>query len=86
MEWSDFLRGELGWGALAVSVAGFLRSLMNGDLVLRREYESLKETAREAIEKADAAVERANANATKTIEAQAEVIESYKRDRGKGGV
>ena len=79
MDWSSFLRGEAGWAVVATGAAEFLRRLMKGDFVLRREYEAVVETAKVAVAKADKAVDDANENAQKTIAAQAQVIETLQK-------
>lgn len=83
MNYSDFLRGEAGWAASAAMVVEFLRRLLKGDIVLRREFDAMSDSAKEAIEKADKLVDEANQSALKTIESQAKLIELHeRRERG----
>jgi hypothetical protein len=80
MNWTEFMTGQAGWGAAAALVAEFLRRLLKGDIVLRREYESVITKADTATEKAEAAVERQAKLSEQTIAAQAELIKQHRQE------
>lgn len=83
MDWTQFLRGEMGWASTAALAVELGRRVLKGDLVLKREYTGALDVAAKAVERADKLVDEANDQAAKTIEAQAKVIEVYEQ-RGTG--
>lgn len=91
MNWESFLRGDMGWAATVGLAVELARRVLKGDLVLKREYNEVVTKADTAIAKADRLVDEANAQAVKTIEAQAtanaaqaKVIEVYEQQRQGG--
>lgn len=78
MEWSEFLREDMGWAACIGLAAEVARRVFKGDLVLGREYKGVVEEANKAVEKADKAVERQASLSEQTIASQAEVIKALR--------
>jgi hypothetical protein len=78
MDWQTLLTDQTGWAVAAALVGAFLRSLMRGDLVLKREYDGVLERANTATEEAKELVRRQGELSERTISSQADLIKSLR--------
>jgi hypothetical protein len=80
MDWQSLLTAQGGWAMAATLVAVFLRLLLKGDFVLRREYEDVVKRADSATLDAKEAVKQQAAASEQTIATQAELIKHLRKE------
>lgn len=83
MDWTQFLRGDMGWAASVGMAVYIAKLIISGQLILKREFEELKARSDKAISVNEESVKKQAETAEKVITTQAALIDALKERDGK---
>lgn len=80
MDWMQIANTVGGWGVSVGLVTEFLRRLLRGDFILKREYDDVVSRASKATTIAEESVKRQGLLSEQTITTQAELIKHLRKE------